>query len=110
MEADGRFCSLAPRSRRLGGEGWQVDSIDEPGHEREGVFHAPVLEVARGAFFCSNAQCVLHVRRGDARVFGSGEWAVRPDGVVTSRRLVNGQMLCDVCGRDGGWFSTGGRT
>jgi hypothetical protein len=68
------------------------------------------LEVFAGAFFCSNEKCVLHLQRGDARVFGYGEWAVRPDGVVTSRRLVNGQMLCDVCGRMGGWFSTGGRT
>jgi len=68
------------------------------------------LEVLAGAFFCSNQDCVLHVRRGDARVFGSGEWALRPDGVVTSRRQVNGQMLCDVCGRNAGGFSTGGRT
>ena len=67
------------------------------------------LAVFAGAFFCSNPSCVLHVRRGDACVSGAGEWAVRPDGVVTSRRLVNGQMLCDVCGREGGWISTGGR-
>jgi hypothetical protein len=87
-----------------------VDPIDKPQLEREGSFHAPVLEVARGAFFCSNPECVLHVRSGDARVFGAGEWAVRPDGVVTSRRLVGGQMLCDVCGRNGGWFRTGGQT
>jgi hypothetical protein len=84
--------------------------MDEPQQASEGWFHAPVLEVARGAFFCSNADCVLHVRRGDPRVFGAGEWALRPDGVVTSRRLVGGQMLCDVCGRNGGWFSTGGWT
>jgi hypothetical protein len=68
------------------------------------------LEVFAGAFFCSNQKCVLHVRRGDPQIFGSGEWAVRADGIVTSRRLVNGRMLCDVCGRKGVGFSTGGRT
>jgi hypothetical protein len=88
----------------------QVEPIDVSQLEREGAFHAPVLEVARGAWFCSNAECVLHVRPGEPHVFGAGEWAVRPDGVVTSRKLVGGQMLCDVCGRDGGLFSTGDRT
>jgi len=75
-----------------------------------GAIGGCALVVFAGAFFCSNPECVLHVRHGDLQVFGSGEWAVRPDGIVRSRRLVNGQTLCDVCGRDGGWFSTGGRT
>lgn len=75
----------------------QVDPIHESQQARDGAFHAPVLEVARGAWFCSNAECVLHVRPGDPQVFGSGEWAVRPDGVVTSRRLQHGRMVCDVC-------------
>lgn len=88
----------------------QVDPIDAPQLEREGASDAPVLEVARGAWFCSNAECVLHVRPGEPHVVGSGEWAVRPDGVVTSRKLVGSQMLCDVCGRNGGLFSTGERT
>ena len=87
-----------------------VDPIDEPQLEREGAFPAPVLEVARGAWFCSNAACVLHVRPGEPQVFGSGEWAVRPDRVVTSRQLVGRPMLCDVCGRNGGLFSTGERS
>jgi len=53
----------------------------------------------RGAWFCSNEDCVLHVRIGDPGVHGSGEWAVRPDGIVTSRQVVQGRMLCDVCGQ-----------
>ena len=53
--------------------------------------------VAAGGWFCDNERCVLHVRAGDPGVRGSGEWAVRPDGVVTSRRLAGGRIVCDVC-------------
>jgi len=49
--------------------------------------------------FCTNSGCVLHVRSGDPGVVGQGEWAVRPDGVVLSRRIVDGRMLCDACAR-----------
>ncbi len=56
-------------------------------------------DVASGAVFCGNPQCVLHVRAGGPAVRGAGEWAVRPDGVVTSRRTAAGRMLCDVCAR-----------
>ena len=58
---------------------------------------AVAIEVARGGWFCANARCVLHVRAGDPGVLGAGEWAVRPDGVVTSRRLAGGRIVCDVC-------------
>jgi len=78
--------------------------------EREVALLARVDEVVRGAWFCNNENCVLHVRLGDPRVRGSGEWAVRPDGVVTSRRRVGERMLCDLCGRTGSEFSTGERT
>ena len=78
--------------------------------ERDVTLHARVVEVVRGAWFCSNEHCVLHVRLGDPHVRGSGEWAVRPDGVVTSRRKVGDRILCDICGQKGGEFSTGGRT
>lgn len=50
-------------------------------------------------FFCENPACVLHVRPGDPGVRGSGDWAVRPDGIRTSRSLYGGRMLCDLCGR-----------
>jgi hypothetical protein len=62
----------------------------------------PATEVVRGAWFCSNPECELHVRVGDRSVRGSGEWAVRSDGVVTSRAMYAGQMLCDLCGRQTG--------
>lgn len=58
-----------------------------------------VAEVMLGAVFCANPRCVLHVRVGEAAVRGAGEWAVRPDGIVTSRRPAAGTMLCDVCAR-----------
>jgi hypothetical protein len=88
----------------------QADPIDEPQLAREDVLHAPVLEVVRGAWFCSNAECVLHVRVGDAGVVGHGEWAVRPDAVVTSRAMYAGRMLCDVCGRSSGLTKSGGKS
>ena len=75
-----------------------------------GAIGGRALEVFAGAFFCSNPECVLHVRHGDPQVCGAGEWAVRPDGVVTSRRRVGERMLCDLCGRTGSEFSTGERT
>ncbi len=34
-----------------------------------------------------------------AGVHGRGDWAVRPDGIRTSRSLYGGRMLCDLCGR-----------
>lgn len=81
------------------GEAIQVPVPEEPLAAVGEPIHAPVIEVMRGAWFCSDANCVLHVRVGDPQVFGAGEWAVRPDGVVTSRRLVHGRMVCDVCAR-----------
>jgi hypothetical protein len=42
---------------------------------------------------------VLHVRRGDPDVDGWGEWAVRPDGIVTGHAVYEGRLLCDLCGR-----------
>ena len=88
----------------------QVDPIDEPLFVREVAPHSPVLEVARGARFCSNSECVLHVRVGDAGVVGHGEWAVRPDAVVTSRAMYAGRMLCDLCSRSSGLTESGGES
>jgi hypothetical protein len=50
-------------------------------------------------YFCANPACVLHVRRTDPGVRGSGEWAVRPDGMRTSRSVYGARVLCDLCGR-----------
>ena len=55
-----------------------------------------------GGGLCAGPACVLDVRAGEPGVRGAGEWAVRPDGVVTSRRRVGGEMFCDVCARAAG--------
>lgn len=49
--------------------------------------------------FCANPNCVLHVAPGDPGVEGHGEWATRPDGIVTGRAMYFGRVLCDLCGR-----------
>ena len=46
-----------------------------------------------GEPFCANPGCVLHVRAGDPDVHGSGDWAVRPDGIRTSRARYGDRML-----------------
>lgn len=51
--------------------------------------------------FCTNPACVLHVCADDQGVDGRGEWAVRPDGIVTGRARYDGRVLCDLCGRVG---------
>lgn len=58
-----------------------------------------VPDDASAAYFCGNPDCVLHVRPGDPGVLGGGEWAVRPDGIRTSRARYGDRMLCDLCGR-----------
>jgi len=67
-------------------------------------------EVLHGERFCSNEKCELYVRREDTGVCGSGEWAVRSDGIVTSRAMYAGRMLCDVCGRSSGRPYCGGES
>jgi hypothetical protein len=57
----------------------------------------PVASSRAVGWFCANEGCVLHVRAGDRAVVGCGEWAVRTDGIVTSRRWVAGRVVCDVC-------------
>lgn len=47
--------------------------------------------------FCANPDCVLHVAAGDPGVEGNGEWATRPDGIVTSHGIYGGWVVCDLC-------------
>jgi hypothetical protein len=56
------------------------------------------LEVERGAPFCANPRCDLHVRLPDARVSGGGNWVTLPDGRVFGRGRFAGALLCDACG------------
>ena len=48
-------------------------------------------------FFCSNPRCVFHVRVGDGRVSGFGDWATLDSGVTVSHRWIRGELLCDLC-------------
>lgn len=56
------------------------------------------LEVARGAPFCANPRCDLHVRLVDERVAGGGNWVVLPDGRIFGRGRYATVLLCDACG------------
>jgi hypothetical protein len=49
------------------------------------------------SIFCANPTCVLHVRPGDGKVQGSGNWAQLADGIIVGRRRVDAVMLCDRC-------------
>jgi hypothetical protein len=49
------------------------------------------------SMFCANRACVLHVRRGDANVRGSGNWAQFADGLIVGRLRVGNATLCDRC-------------
>ncbi len=55
-------------------------------------------ELERGAPFCANSACVLHVRVFDARVVGGGNWVRLPDGRVFGRARYGRELLCDACG------------
>ena len=52
-----------------------------------------VVPVSEGALFCENPGCVLHVRARRPGVVGAGEWATRPDGIVTSRDAEPGSTV-----------------
>jgi hypothetical protein len=55
-------------------------------------------ELERGAPFCANTACALHVRLADAQVAGGGNWVSLPDGRVFGRSGYAGGLLCDACG------------
>lgn len=55
-------------------------------------------ELERGAPFCANPACALHVRLADAHVAGGGNWVRLPDGRVFGRGRYGGALLCDACG------------
>ncbi|MBV8143727.1 MAG: hypothetical protein JO184_01880 [Gammaproteobacteria bacterium] len=55
-------------------------------------------EIERGAPFCDNPVCALHVRVRDAMVEGGGNWLTLPDGRVFGRSRFGDTLLCDACG------------
>jgi hypothetical protein len=58
------------------------------------VAHA---ELERGAPFCGNPACALHVRVRDAMVEGGGNWLTLPDGRIFGRSRFGETLLCDAC-------------
>jgi hypothetical protein len=55
-------------------------------------------ELERGAPFCSNPSCDLHIRLVDLQVEGGGNWVSLPDGRIFGRGRYGSRMLCDACG------------
>lgn len=55
-------------------------------------------ELERGAPFCSNPWCDLHVGLLDLQVEGGGNWVSLPDGRMFGRGRYGNRMLCDACG------------
>jgi hypothetical protein len=55
-------------------------------------------EIERGAPFCDNPDCALHVRVRDAIVEGGGNWLTLPDGRIFGRNRFGDTLLCDACG------------
>jgi hypothetical protein len=54
-------------------------------------------ELERGAPFCANPACALHVRVSDASVEGGGNWITLPDGRRFGRSRRGNALLCDAC-------------
>jgi hypothetical protein len=59
---------------------------------------ADLVEVERGAPFCANPSCALHVRLIDRQVKGGGNWVTLPDGRIFGRGRYGTALLCDACG------------
>jgi hypothetical protein len=66
-------------------------------------------ELERGAPFCSNPSCDLHVRLLDLQVEGGGNWVSLPDGRMFGRGRYGNRMLCDACGTRRGPVRVEGR-
>ena len=54
-------------------------------------------DIERGAPFCDNPTCALHVRARDAMVEGGGNWLTLPDGRTFGRSRCGERLLCDAC-------------
>jgi hypothetical protein len=55
------------------------------------------MELERGAPFCGNPACALHVRLLDESVEGGGNWLTLPDGRMFGRSRIGNMLLCDAC-------------
>jgi hypothetical protein len=59
-------------------------------------------ELERGAPFCANPACALHVRLADSEVEGGGNWVWLADGRIFGRSRFGAELLCDACGTQRG--------
>jgi hypothetical protein len=55
------------------------------------------LELERGAPFCANPACALHVRLVGSGAGGGGNWVTLADGRTFGRRRSGHWLLCDAC-------------
>jgi hypothetical protein len=80
-------------------QSWSFDTADvlRPSGTGEDVL-AVHNELERGAPFCANPACALHVRLVDSQVEGGGNWVSLPDGRVFGRGRFGSRLLCDACG------------
>jgi len=82
---------------------WNLDSADVVLPQRNGEdVLAAHNELERGAPFCANPACALHVRLLDLEVQGGGNWVSLPDGRVFGRNRFGARLLCDACGTQRG--------
>jgi hypothetical protein len=65
-------------------------------------------ELERGAPFCGNPACALHVRLLDEAVEGGGNWLTLPDGRMFGRSRFGNTLLCDACATRRGPVRLGG--
>jgi hypothetical protein len=80
-------------------QSWSLDAGDVPRPSWSGEDVLAVHnELERGAPFCANPSCALHVRMVDSQVEGGGNWVFLPDGRVFGRGRFGNRMLCDACG------------
>jgi hypothetical protein len=79
---------------RISGGGWHAGAREDvsSGHH----------ELERGAPFCANPACALHVRLYDAQVAGAGNWVSLVDGRSFARGRFGAVFLCDACGTQRG--------
>jgi len=75
-------------------------------HAADGRAHARAAEdvltvhmqLERGAPFCANPDCALHVRLLDSQVQGGGNWVTLADGRMFGRGRFGNALPCDACG------------
>ena len=60
------------------------------------------LELERGAPFCANPACALHVRLIDLQAQDGGNWISLADGRIFGRSRFGSALLCDACGTSRG--------